>query len=243
MRRSWSSVSSTVKPDLSFASSAWRRRICAETEWKVPNQRRPSPSGPTRASVRSRISRAALLVKVTTSICARPGAARGEDVGDARRQHARLAGAGAGEDEQRAFGGEHRLALFGVEALSGSRRWDRRRAAGARRRAGRWGACRSRFGFAAMALFGKRRLPRLFVGQLVEFQRRRAAFRNRLVVVRTGLAADGFVGREGDVCRIAGFVHSALIWRGFLLCATLPRQNLDSRCVLRQPRDAGKGED
>ena len=100
--RSWSSVSSTVKPDFSFTSSAWRRRICAETEWKVPNQRRPSPSGPISASVRSRISRAALLVKVTTSIWLGQALARGEDVGDARGQHPRLARARAGEHQQRA---------------------------------------------------------------------------------------------------------------------------------------------
>jgi hypothetical protein len=49
-------------------SSAWRRRIWAATEWKVPSQRRPSASSPMMWVIRSRISRAALLVKVTTSI-------------------------------------------------------------------------------------------------------------------------------------------------------------------------------
>jgi hypothetical protein len=47
----------------------------------------------------------------------RPGLALGEDVRDARGEHARLARARAGEDEQRAFGVEHGLALFGVEAF------------------------------------------------------------------------------------------------------------------------------
>jgi hypothetical protein len=45
---------------------------------------------------------------------AREGAAGGQDVGDAGGQHARLAGAGAGQHQNRAFGGFHRKALFGV---------------------------------------------------------------------------------------------------------------------------------
>ena len=36
-------------------------------EWKVPSQRSPSAEGPIRWVIRSRISRAALLVKVTAS--------------------------------------------------------------------------------------------------------------------------------------------------------------------------------
>ena len=47
----------------------------------------------------------------------RPRLAGGEQMGDARRQHARLAGAGAGEHQNRPFGGLHRLALFRVEAV------------------------------------------------------------------------------------------------------------------------------
>ena len=44
---------------------------------------------------------------------ARPGV---EDVGDAGGQHARLAGAGAGQHQHRAFDRLDRLALLGVEA-------------------------------------------------------------------------------------------------------------------------------
>ena len=41
----------------------------------------------------------------------------GENMGDARGEDARLARAGAGEHQQRAFGGQHRLALLLVETL------------------------------------------------------------------------------------------------------------------------------
>ena len=46
---------------------------------------------------------------------ARPRAAEVEDVGDAGGQHARLAGAGAGQHQHRAVQRLHRLALLGVE--------------------------------------------------------------------------------------------------------------------------------
>ncbi len=46
-----------------------------------------------------------------------PGAAGGQDVRDARDEHAGLAGARAGQHQQRAFGGLDRVALLGVEAL------------------------------------------------------------------------------------------------------------------------------
>ena len=46
---------------------------------------------------------------------ARPRAAGGEDVGDARGEHARLAGAGAGQHQHRAVERLDREPLFGVE--------------------------------------------------------------------------------------------------------------------------------
>ena len=57
----------------------------------------------------------------------RIGAARIEEVGKPGRQHARLAGAGPGEHQHRTVGGQHRLALLGVQArevgrLAGHRR-------------------------------------------------------------------------------------------------------------------------
>ncbi len=47
----------------------------------------------------------------------RPGAAGGQDMRDARGQHARLAGAGAGQHQHRPLQRLHRLALLGVEAF------------------------------------------------------------------------------------------------------------------------------
>jgi hypothetical protein len=81
-----------------------RRRIARDrVEGAEPAQ--ALALGPIRASVRSRISRAALLVKVTASICPRPGLPVGRMCASAGGQHARLAGAGAGQHQQRAFGG------------------------------------------------------------------------------------------------------------------------------------------
>ncbi len=73
IRRSWSSVSRIVKLELSPTSSAWRRNMRAAIAWNVPSHT-PSAAPPIIASSRSRISRAALLVKVTASNS--PGNAR-----------------------------------------------------------------------------------------------------------------------------------------------------------------------
>ena len=45
------------------------------------------------------------------------GLARGDQMGNAGREHAGLASAGTGQYQDRPFGGFHRLALFGVEAV------------------------------------------------------------------------------------------------------------------------------
>ena len=76
----------------------------------------PSTAWPTIWPSARFISRAALLVKVTARISLRPRAAGGEDVGDAGGQHARLAGAGAGQHQHRAVERLDRLALLRVEA-------------------------------------------------------------------------------------------------------------------------------
>ena len=61
-----------VKSERSPASSAWRRKIFAPTEWNVPSHGMPSAAGPAMRATRSFISREALLVKVTAKIsCAR----------------------------------------------------------------------------------------------------------------------------------------------------------------------------
>jgi len=65
--RSWSSVSRIEKFASSPTSPALRRSIFAATEWKVPRNCMPSATGPIRPAMRWRISRAALLVKVTAS--------------------------------------------------------------------------------------------------------------------------------------------------------------------------------
>ena len=64
---------------------------------------------------RSRISPAARRVKVTARQFLRRDAAFVDQIGDAMRQRAGLAGAGAGEDEQRALDDLSRAALVGVE--------------------------------------------------------------------------------------------------------------------------------
>ena len=60
----------------------------------------------------------------------RAGAAGGEDMGDAHREHAGLAGAGAGQHQHRAVEALDRQPLFGIEP--GQIRRGRRRGAGAR---------------------------------------------------------------------------------------------------------------
>ena len=72
-------------------------------------------TGPTSAPTRSRISSAALLVNVMARI--RDGCdALVDQVGDAVREHPRLARAGAGDDEQRAVAVHDGVELIGVES-------------------------------------------------------------------------------------------------------------------------------
>ena len=84
-------------------------------EWKVPSHGMPSTAWPSIWPSRSFISRAALLVKVTDRISLRPRPALAQDVGDARGQHAGLAGAGAGQHQNRSVQRLHRLALLRIE--------------------------------------------------------------------------------------------------------------------------------
>ena len=73
--------------------------------------------GPTSAATRSRISAAALLVKVMARIWPGCDATLAEQPGDAVGQHAGLARPRAGDDEQRAALVDDRLALLRVEPL------------------------------------------------------------------------------------------------------------------------------
>ena len=68
-------------------------------------------------ATRSRISRAALLVKVTVRIWLREGAAGEQDMGKAGGEDARLAGARASQDQDGAFGGFDGVALGLVQAF------------------------------------------------------------------------------------------------------------------------------
>ena len=71
--------------------------------------------------MRSRISPAALLVNVTARIRLGSTPVLVDQARDARGEDARLAGAGAGEDEQGAFDVQHGLALRGVESRRAAR--------------------------------------------------------------------------------------------------------------------------
>ena len=84
-------------------------------ERRDPHRLRARP--PTSAATRSRISPAALLVKVIARISPGLHAALGEQVGDAVGEHPGLARAGAGDDQQRAALVHDGLALLRVEPV------------------------------------------------------------------------------------------------------------------------------
>ena len=84
--------------------------------WKVHTHMPRVPLG-TSAARRSRISAAALLVNVMARIC-QGVTPRSPSMWAMRKvEHAGLARAGAGEHQQRALGGQDRLALSGIKAV------------------------------------------------------------------------------------------------------------------------------
>ena len=91
------------------AAAARTARGTSRSTCRLQSRRRAAPR---RAA---RISSAALLVKVTASTSSGVRVAVADEVGDAVRDDARLAGPGAGEDQQRPVDVQHGLALFGVE--------------------------------------------------------------------------------------------------------------------------------
>ena len=93
---------------------ASRRSSRAHRAWNVESQ---TPFEPRRssASTRSRISPAALFVNVTASTSSGVRVTVADEVRDAVRDDARLARAGAGENQQRPVEVQHRFALLGVE--------------------------------------------------------------------------------------------------------------------------------
>ena len=93
------------------------RRGCGR--WRSSSAARCPASS---ASARAFISPAALLVKVTARMASEGTPSLQDQVGDAVRDHARLAAARAGQDQHGPFGGQHGLALLGVQARRGRRR-------------------------------------------------------------------------------------------------------------------------
>ena len=96
-----------------------------QSEWKVQTVISPAAFLETMPPMRSRISEAALLVKVTARICV------GRDlffqhVGDPAGDGAGLAGARAGEDHDGAVQRGHGLALGLVQGVEGKRGCHRR---------------------------------------------------------------------------------------------------------------------
>ena len=86
-------------------------------EWKVPSHVMPSTMPPMSMPIRSFISRAALLVKVTARIWLGQALRSCQHVGEAVVKHAGFASACTCENEQRTVDRQHSIALFGVEAF------------------------------------------------------------------------------------------------------------------------------
>ena len=110
-------VGLVVDREASSGSRAARpraRSIRPQAAWKVRIQIARA-CRPSICSRRSRISPAALFVNVIARISFGLHAVRADQVGDAVREHARLPGAGAGDDEQRAVDVQDGLALGRIE--------------------------------------------------------------------------------------------------------------------------------
>ena len=107
---------------------------------RIQIARAPAPSSRSR---RSRISFAAWFVNVMARISFGLHADGADQVRDAVGEDARLAGARAGDHEQRAFGGQHGLPLGGVQVGEiGLRRGDRHGADRSEEGYVRWRAAR-----------------------------------------------------------------------------------------------------
>ncbi len=95
-------------------------------EWKVPSHGMPSTTWPTiSADARFHLARR-LVGEGDGENLARPGAAEAENVGDAHGEHARLAGAGAGQHQYRAVERLDREPLLRIEPGEIRRRSRRR---------------------------------------------------------------------------------------------------------------------
>ena len=101
-------------------------------EWKVPSHCMPSATGPISGGDALAHLPGGLVGEGDGEDLERTGLAGGDQVGDPGREHAGLAGAGAGEHENGPFGRLHGGALLRVQAgqVGGLRR-NRRSGAGA----------------------------------------------------------------------------------------------------------------
>ena len=131
IRRNWSSVSRIVKPDLRPAISAWLAQdLDADRVERAEPRHALDLAADQVADALLHLARG-LVGEGHREDLAAARAARRHDVGDARRQHARLAGAGASQHEQRPVERLDRLTLLGIEPFEigrGGRRSQRARA-------------------------------------------------------------------------------------------------------------------
>jgi hypothetical protein len=96
-------------------SSACRRSIRAHSAWNVPSQSPSSRLAEDRGDPLAHLARG-FVGEGDRQDLARKSLFTQQDMGEPRGQHAGLAGAGAGQHQQRTVDGFHRLALFGVQA-------------------------------------------------------------------------------------------------------------------------------
>ena len=120
------------------------RRIRTHIEWNVDTHM-VRARGPTSRATRSFISPAALLVKVIARISYGDTSRSAMRYAIAVRQHAGLAGSGAGDDQQRAAAVLDRRALLRIQPVQQGRRIDREAVLG-RDNAGAGGTARGRPG-------------------------------------------------------------------------------------------------
>ena len=94
-----------------------RRSTRTQKLWKVESSGLASELWPSSRSTRSDISVAALLVKVTARMESAADAALLDEVGDAVGDDARLAGAGAGQQQHGAIDGLNAFLLLRVHVV------------------------------------------------------------------------------------------------------------------------------
>ena len=113
---SWSCVSRIWKSCGRLASRWCARSIRLHRPWKVPIHMPRVLTGVS-ADSRSSISLRRLVGEGDGEDRQRARLPGGEQPGDARGEHARLAAAGAGEDQRRRVRQRHRGELFGIEVF------------------------------------------------------------------------------------------------------------------------------